>query len=56
MQGDKVIAYVSRQLQVHEKNSLTIDLELQDVVFALKMWRHYFYGVHVDVFIDNNSL
>ncbi|WMV50712.1 hypothetical protein MTR67_044097 [Solanum verrucosum] len=44
-----VIAYVSRQLKVHEKNYLTHDLELAGVVFALKIWRHYMYGVHVDV-------
>ena len=25
------------------------------VVIALEVWRHYFYGVHVDVFIDHKS-
>ncbi|KAH0661560.1 hypothetical protein KY284_026491 [Solanum tuberosum] len=49
MQHDKVIAYASRQLKVHEKNYPTHDLELAAVVFALKIWRHYLYGVHVDV-------
>ncbi|GJX27176.1 putative reverse transcriptase domain-containing protein [Tanacetum coccineum] len=41
MQRDKVIAYVSRQLKIHEKNYTTHDLELRAIVFALKMWRHY---------------
>nr|GFB43920.1 putative reverse transcriptase domain-containing protein [Tanacetum cinerariifolium] len=41
MQKEKVIAYASRQLKVHEKNYTTHDLELGAVVFALKMWRHY---------------
>nr|GEX11890.1 hypothetical protein [Tanacetum cinerariifolium] len=41
---EKVIAYASRQLKVHEKNYTTHDLELGAVVFALKMWRHYLYG------------
>ena len=50
MQRDKVIVYASRQLEVNEKNYPTHDLELAVVVFALKIWRHYFYGVHVDVF------
>ncbi|GJY51294.1 putative reverse transcriptase domain-containing protein [Tanacetum coccineum] len=36
MQKEKVIAYVSRQLKVHEKNYTTHDLELGAVVFALK--------------------
>ncbi|GKA54847.1 reverse transcriptase domain-containing protein [Tanacetum coccineum] len=44
MQKEKVIAYASRQLKIHEKNYTTHDLELGAVVFALKMWRHYLYG------------
>ncbi|XP_075088377.1 uncharacterized protein LOC142170378 [Nicotiana tabacum] len=52
----KVIAYVSRQLKAHEKNYPTHDLELAAVVFALKIWRHYLYGVYVDIFIDHKSL
>ena len=35
MQKDKVIAYASRQLKVHEKNYTTHDLELGAIVFAL---------------------
>ncbi|GJU05706.1 putative reverse transcriptase domain-containing protein [Tanacetum coccineum] len=41
MQNEKVIAYASRQLKIHEKNYTTHDLELGVVVFALKIWRHY---------------
>ncbi|GJT68780.1 putative reverse transcriptase domain-containing protein [Tanacetum coccineum] len=44
MQREKVIAYGSQQLKVHEKNYTTHDLELGSVVFALKIWRHYLYG------------
>ena len=54
MQRDKVISYSSRKLKVHEKNYPTHDFDLAVVVFALKIWRHYLYGVHVDVFIDHN--
>ena len=56
MQHGKVIAYASRQLKTHEKNYLTHDLELAAIVFALNIWRHYLYGVHVDVFTDHKSL
>ncbi|WMV24645.1 hypothetical protein MTR67_018030 [Solanum verrucosum] len=35
---------------------MTHDLELAVVVFALKTRRHYLYGVHVVVFIDNQIL
>ena len=50
------MSYASSQLKVHEKNSATHDLELVAVVFALKKWRHYLYGVHVDVFINHKRL
>ncbi|GJU80092.1 putative reverse transcriptase domain-containing protein [Tanacetum coccineum] len=56
MQRDKVIAYASRHLKVHEKNYTTHDLELGAVVFALKMWRHYLYGIKCIVFTDHKSL
>ncbi|WMV46650.1 hypothetical protein MTR67_040035 [Solanum verrucosum] len=56
MQNRKVIAYASRQLKIHEMNYPTHDLELEAFVFALKIWRHYLYGVHVDVFTDHKSL
>ncbi|GJY57649.1 putative reverse transcriptase domain-containing protein [Tanacetum coccineum] len=56
MQKDKVIAYASRQLKVHEKNYTTHDLELNAVVFALMMWRHYLYGMKCVVFTDHKSL
>ncbi|GJX27665.1 putative reverse transcriptase domain-containing protein [Tanacetum coccineum] len=41
MQREKVIAYASRQLKIHEKNYRTHDFDLGAVVFALKIWRHY---------------
>ncbi|GJT88039.1 putative reverse transcriptase domain-containing protein [Tanacetum coccineum] len=56
MQKEKVIAYASRQLKIHEKNYTTHDLELGVVVFALKMWRHYLYGTKCVVFTDHKSL
>ena len=56
MQNDKVIAYASRQLKVNKKNYLTHDLELIDVVFALKIWCNYLYGVHVYAFTNHKSL
>ncbi|WMV25468.1 hypothetical protein MTR67_018853 [Solanum verrucosum] len=56
MQQGNVITYSFRQLKVHENNYPTHDLELAAVVFALNIWRHHMYGVHVDVFTDHNSL
>nr|GEV06968.1 putative reverse transcriptase domain-containing protein [Tanacetum cinerariifolium] len=56
MQREKVIAYASRQLKVHEKNYTTHDLELGSVVFALNIWRHYLYGTKCTLFTDHKSL
>ncbi|GJS84485.1 putative reverse transcriptase domain-containing protein [Tanacetum coccineum] len=50
MHKEKVIAYASCQLKIHDKNYTTHDLELGAVVFALKMWRHYLYGTKCIVF------
>ncbi|GJT92785.1 putative reverse transcriptase domain-containing protein [Tanacetum coccineum] len=56
MQREKVIAYASRQLKIHEKNYMTHNLELGSVVFALKIWRHYLYGTKCTVFTDHKSI
>ena len=56
MQHGRVIAYASRQLKDYEKNYPTHDLELAAVVFALKIWRHYLYGVKCEIFTDHKSL
>ena len=55
MQSGKVVAYGSRQLKNQEKNYPTHDMELAVVVFALKIWRHYLYGEHFEVFLDHKS-
>ena len=56
MQSDKVIAYASRQLKVYEKNYPTHNFESGVIVFTLKIWHHYLYGVHVDIFTDHKSI
>ena len=56
MQDRKVIAYASRQLKPHEVNYPTHDLELAAIVFALKIWRHYLYGVKCKIYTDHQSL
>ncbi|GKC26041.1 putative reverse transcriptase domain-containing protein [Tanacetum coccineum] len=55
MQKEKVIAYASCQLKIYEKNYTTHDLELGAVVFTLKMWRHYLYGMKCVMFNDHKS-
>ncbi|GJR54474.1 putative reverse transcriptase domain-containing protein [Tanacetum coccineum] len=56
MQRGKVIAYASRQLKKHEENYPTHDLEFAAVVLALKIWRHYLYGVKFIIYTDHRSL
>nr|GEW96081.1 putative reverse transcriptase domain-containing protein [Tanacetum cinerariifolium] len=55
MQQEKVIAYASRQLRTHEENYMTHDLELGGVVFALRLLRHYLYGMKCVVYTDHKS-
>ncbi|PON77787.1 hypothetical protein PanWU01x14_025430 [Parasponia andersonii] len=56
MQNGRVVAYASRQLKPHERNYPTHDLELAAVIFALKIWRYYLYGMKFDIFSDHKSL
>ncbi|XP_071924797.1 uncharacterized protein [Coffea arabica] len=56
MQNRKVIAYASRKLKTHEQNYPTHDLELAAVVFALKKWRHYLYGVTFEANVVADAL
>ncbi|WVZ63483.1 LOW QUALITY PROTEIN: hypothetical protein U9M48_013110, partial [Paspalum notatum var. saurae] len=56
MQEGKMIAYASRQLRKHELNYPTHELELAAVVHALKIWRHYLYGQHCEIYTDHKSL
>lgn len=55
MQNKRVITYISHQLHQHKKIA-THDLELEAVVHALKVWRHYLYGVSFYVHIDYKSM
>ncbi|GJW48565.1 putative reverse transcriptase domain-containing protein [Tanacetum coccineum] len=43
-------------VQIHEKNYTTHDLELGEVVFALKIWRHYLYGKKSVIYTDHKIL
>ena len=56
LQNEKVVAYASRQLKDHERNYPTHDLKMAVVVFALKIWGHYLYGVRCEIFTDHKSL
>ena len=56
MQHGKVVAYASWQIKDYEMRYPTYDLDLAVVVFALKIWRHYPYGIHNDIYTDRKSL
>jgi len=43
-------------LKIHERDYPTHDLDLAAVIFALKIWRHYFYGVSCEIITDHKSL
>jgi hypothetical protein len=56
IQKERVVAYLSRQLKIHDRNYPTHDLELAAMVHALKTWRHCLYGQKCDVYTDHKSL
>lgn len=56
MQRCKVIVYASRQLKLHKMRYTTHDFELGVVVFTLKIWRHYMFGVMCIVYKYHKSL
>jgi hypothetical protein len=50
------VAYASRQLRKHEEKYPTHDMELEAMVHALKIWRHYIIGKRCEVNSDHKSL
>jgi hypothetical protein len=56
MQDGHIVAYSSRQLRKHEVNYPTHDLELDAVVHALKIWRHYLMGKRCKLYTDHKNL
>ncbi|WVZ93891.1 hypothetical protein U9M48_039843 [Paspalum notatum var. saurae] len=44
------------KLRKHEVNYPTHDLELAAVVHALKIWRHYLFGIRCGIYTDHKSL
>ena len=56
MPKGRVISYVPCQVKPHEANLSIHGSELAVVVFSLKVWRHYLYGVRYYIFIDHKSL
>ena len=53
---ERVVTHASRQLQLHEENYPTHDLELAAVIHALKKWRHYLLGNRCEIYTDHKSL
>ena len=51
-----VIFYELRKLKENEKNYATHDLELESIVHAINMWRHYLLGRRFDLRIYHTNL
>jgi hypothetical protein len=56
MQEGRVIAYISRKLRRHEENYTTHNLELLEIVYALRVWRHYLIGQKFELKTDHSGL
>jgi hypothetical protein len=55
-QNGHVIGYESRKNKEHERNYATRDLELDAIVHALKMWRHYLMGKKFELRTNHSGL
>ncbi|XP_050876370.1 uncharacterized protein LOC127080084 [Lathyrus oleraceus] len=55
IQNSQVVAYVFRQLKVHERTYPTSDIELDIILFVLKIWRNHLFGSRFEVFSDHKS-
>jgi hypothetical protein len=55
-QEGHVICYESQKLKEHERNYVTHDLELETVIHALNMWRHYIMGKKIMLLTDNSGV
>lgn len=59
----RVIAYANKEIyslclkehKILHNSYHTHDIELE-VIYAIMIWRHYFYGLHVDIFTDHKRL
>ena len=56
MLSGRVVAYGSHQLKNHEYNYPKHDMELEAIVFALKIWPYYLYGKQFEMYSDHKSL
>ena len=56
MQEGRVVAYESRKLKKNEVNYVPHDLELDTIVHALQMWKHYLIGKPFELKIDHTGL
>ena len=55
-QEGHVVCYESHKLKDHERNYVVHDLELEGIVHALKMWRHYMLGKGSFLLTDNTCV
>jgi hypothetical protein len=56
MQNEHLICYESRKLKENEINYATHDLELEAIIQALRMWRHYRMGKKFELMTDHSGL
>jgi hypothetical protein len=56
MKDERVVCYESRKLNENEINYVNHDLELDAIVHALKMWRHYLLGRRFILMTDHCGL
>jgi len=56
IQKDRMVCYEPKKLKEHERIYATHDLELETIIHALKVWRHYLMGRKFELRIDHCGL
>lgn len=51
-----MVPYEYRNLNEHEQSYATHDLELETIIYALKMWTHYLLGRRIVLLSDHSGL
>lgn len=56
MREGKVVCYKSRKLNENEQTYVTHDIEVETLIHALKLWRHYLHGRRFIFMSDHNGM
>lgn len=54
--SEKPVAFLSRSLKNSERRYSSVELEFLAIIYALRTWKNFILGRHVDIYTDHRSL